>query len=134
MAKNDVCFQPKADIKEAELRFRMTKNMASIMLRNRPIVLVLFLATLVPCTLFAQSTDAIIYDEYRWGVHIAELSVSHTGDSAEYVLRRRDVYTDTWQDPVTAAAAELALNETFRLGGAIAQFPAQLAENAQGIL
>ena len=100
------------------------------MLRNRPIVLVLFLATLVPCTLFAQSTDAIIYDEYRWGVHIAELSVSHTGDSAEYVLRRRDVYTDTWQDPVTAAAAELALNETFRLGGAIAQFPAQLAELA----
>lgn len=100
------------------------------MLRNRPIVLVLFLATLVPCTLFAQSTDAIIYDEYRWGVHIAELSVSHTGDSAEYVLRRRDVFTDTWQDPVTAAAAELALNETLRLGGAIAQFPAQLAELA----
>ena len=97
---------------------------------NSPVVLMLLFATLVPCTIFAQPADHIIYDEYHWGVHTAELSVSGSGDSALYELRRRDVFTNTWQDPVTAAAAKPAGNETIHLSGAIARFPAQLAELA----
>jgi len=78
--------------------------------------------------LTAQSPiDTVVYDGYRWGIHTFTLSVEGGGDGATYRLTRKDLQANRWGEPEEASAAAMAGNDDFRLAGAIANFPANLA-------
>jgi putative CocE/NonD family hydrolase len=68
----------------------------------------------------------IHYDCYIAGIRIAELTVHRASSGARYSIRKKDRAANRWGPVHTAAKATVASDTTFRLAGAIRNFPALL--------
>src|SRR4051812_26449808 len=59
----------------------------------------------------AASADS--FDLYAVGVRIAELTVTERGGSRSYTIRKKDLASNQWRDPVTAGEHEVARDTAF---------------------